>query len=62
MLYDPKDHYEPKETKEYFEKNKKGLERLLRFKQWKFLKPFMRKEKKNNGGDTLKSFFNLFVH
>ncbi|MBK7097540.1 MAG: GNAT family N-acetyltransferase [Sphingobacteriales bacterium] len=46
MLYDPKDHYEPKETKEYFEKNKKGLERLLRFKQWKFLKPFMRKEKR----------------
>ncbi|HUN02880.1 MAG TPA: GNAT family N-acetyltransferase, partial [Niabella sp.] len=62
MLYDPKDHYEPKETKEYFEKNKKGLERLLRFKQWKFLKPFLRKEKKNNGGDILKSFFNLFVH
>ena len=49
-------------TKLYFEKNKKGLERLLRFKQWKFLKPFLRKEKKNNGGDILKSFFNLFVH
>jgi hypothetical protein len=27
MLYDPKDHYKPEETKEYFEKNKKGFER-----------------------------------
>ncbi len=42
MLYDPKDHYEPEETKQYFEENKKGFERLLRFKEWKLLKAFMR--------------------
>jgi len=33
MLYDPKDHYEPAETKEYFKENSKIYERLLRFKQ-----------------------------
>jgi hypothetical protein len=49
MLYDPKDHYKPEETKEYFEQNKKGLERLLRFKQWKLLKPFMKKDKDGGG-------------
>lgn len=43
MLYDPKDHYKPEETKQFFEQNKKGLERLLRFKQWKLLKPFLKK-------------------
>ena len=45
MLYDPKDHYEPEETKEYFKENVKGFERLLRFKQWKLLSPFMKKDK-----------------
>ena len=45
MLYDPKDHYTPKETKEYFDENSKGFERLFRFKEWKLLKPFMKKEK-----------------
>jgi hypothetical protein len=43
MLYDPKDHYEPEETKAYFKQNAKGFERLLRFKQWKLLKPFLKK-------------------
>ncbi|MFI5133590.1 MAG: GNAT family N-acetyltransferase [Chitinophagales bacterium] len=53
MLYDPKDHYKPEETKEFFEQNKTGLERLLRFKQWKLLKPFMKKDKPDNGnGDS----------
>ncbi|MGB8190980.1 MAG: GNAT family N-acetyltransferase [Chitinophagaceae bacterium] len=33
MLYDPKDHYEPAETKDFFEKKSKVLERLLRIKQ-----------------------------
>lgn len=33
MLYDPKDHYEPQETKAHFEKKSKVYERLLRFKQ-----------------------------
>ncbi len=43
MLYDPKDHYEPEETKEFFKENVKGFERLLRFKQWKLLRPFIAK-------------------
>lgn len=46
MLYDPKDHYEPKETKEYFEKKSKVYERLLKIKQSKFLKRL-----KGNGGN-----------
>jgi hypothetical protein len=40
MLYDPKDHYEPEETKEFFKEKKNVFERLLRIKQWKLLKPF----------------------
>jgi hypothetical protein len=63
MLYDPKDHYKPEETKEFFEKNKSGLERLLRFKQWKLLKPFMKKNKETNSNGGAKTFiqslFNL---
>lgn len=38
MLYDPKDHYEPQETKEHFEEKSKVYERLLKIKQSKFLK------------------------
>ena len=45
MLYDPADHYEPKETKENFEKNSKLYERLLNIKQSRFLKAFKKKEK-----------------
>ncbi|MFT3902981.1 MAG: GNAT family N-acetyltransferase [Niabella sp.] len=45
MLYDPKDHYEPEETKKFFDDNKKGLERLQRFREWKFLRPFLKKDK-----------------
>lgn len=66
MLYDPKDHYEPEETKEFFKENSKGLERLLQIKEWKFLKPFLRKEKPvAEKGAAIKSrsilhyFFNL---
>ncbi|MEP7376470.1 MAG: GNAT family N-acetyltransferase [Chitinophagaceae bacterium] len=64
MLFDPKDHYEPEETKEYFKENVKGFERLLRFKQWKLLRPFMKKDKgnNNNGGGKLKSLFHSFFH
>jgi hypothetical protein len=61
MLYDPKDHYEPEETKEFFKENAKGLERLLRFKQWKLLRPFLKKDKDgNNSGGRLKSIFHFF--
>ena len=57
MLYDPKDHYKPEETQEFFEKNKSGLERLLRFKQWKLLKPFLKKNKEANENGGAKTFF-----
>ena len=33
MLYDPKDHYKPEETQEYFKENSKFYERLLSWKQ-----------------------------
>ncbi len=62
MLYDPKDHYEPEETKEFFKENVKGFERLLRFKQWKLLRPFMKKDKPGSGGkpkSLLHYLFNL---
>jgi len=55
MLYDPKDHYEPEETKEFFEKKSKVLERLLQIKEWKFLKPFLKKEKSPEKSETEKS-------
>ena len=62
MLYDPKDHYEPEETKQYFQENKKGFERLLKFKQWKFLKPFLKKDKEGNGGSGGSKPKSLFHH
>lgn len=65
MLYDPKDHYKPEETREYFEKNKKGFERLLRFKRWKLLKPFRKKDnglKSNSLVARLLSVFHFIFH
>ena len=52
MLYDPADHYEPEETKKFFEEKKSVMERLIRFKEWTFLK-LLRKgsEKKENSKD-----------
>ena len=58
MLFDPKDHYEPKETVRYFEENKKGFERLQRIKQWKLLRPFLKKEK-DKSSSSLKSIFSF---
>ena len=60
MLYDPKDHYEHEETKQYFNENAKGFERLLRFKQWKLLRPFLKKDK--NAAVRPKSFFYHLFH
>lgn len=64
MLYDPKDHYEPEETKEFFKENVKELERLLRFKQWKLLRPFLKKDKdkghSNSGGKPKSLLHHLF--
>src|SRR6201992_2821983 len=71
MLYDPKDHYEPKETTEYFEKNSKIYERLLRFKQWRLLAPFLKHHsedsgahlsKAGHGGGRTRSIFHMFFH
>jgi hypothetical protein len=55
MLYDPKDHYEPEETKQFFEEKKGILERLLRIKQWKFLQPFLKKDKEDNSAKMVQT-------
>jgi len=57
MLYDPADHYEPEETKRFVEENKKGLERVVRFKEWKLLRPFI---KKSSGGKSVGFLHHLF--
>lgn len=66
MLFDPKDHYKPEETKKYFEENKKGFERLLKFKQWKLLKPFLKppssKGENGSGENGTKKFFSYFFN
>jgi len=54
MLFDPKDHYTPKETTEDFEKKSKLYERLLRFKQLF--------GKNKNGNGKLSAFFSAFFH
>ena len=57
MLYDPKDHYEPQETKQYFKEKSKVYERFLRLKQSKFLN---RLKRTASGSSKLKSvIFNL---
>ena len=60
MLFDPKDHYQPQETKEFFEEKKSVLERLLRFKQWKFLQPFLNKDSKDKDGKPANKSKKLF--
>jgi hypothetical protein len=61
MLYDPKDHYEPAETTEDFKQHSKLYERFMRIKQWKLLKPFLKKnvQKITKGNSLLHYFFNL---
>jgi hypothetical protein len=54
MLFDPKDHFEPEETKEHFNKNSNVYKRLLQWKQ----NIFMKKEKKS--GSRKLSILNLF--
>ncbi len=64
MLYDPKDHYEPAETKEHFEEKSKVYERFLKIKQSKFLQRLKSPEKNSkdrNANRKLKTFlFSLF--
>lgn len=57
MLYDPADHYEPEETKQFFEEKKSVLERLMNYKQWSLLKG-LRKE----GAPVVKAFFSHFFN
>ncbi|HSB93620.1 MAG TPA: hypothetical protein VLC28_10895 [Flavitalea sp.] len=62
MLYDPKDHYEPEETKEDFRQHSKLYERFMQIKQWKLLKPFMKKDGVSTGKklkSVLSAFFNF---
>jgi len=62
MLYDPKDHFEPEETTEDFKQHSKLYERFMKIKQWKLLKPFMKKEKEPNGAGKPKSLFHYFFN
>lgn len=59
MLYNPKDHYEPEETREHFDQKKKLYERLLQFKQHVFLTFFKRKDTDGKSRSALHSFFNF---
>src|SRR5215467_6718571 len=65
MLYDPKDHYEPEETKDYFEKKKNVFERLMKIKQSRFIKAFLKKEKQKEETQQKKrplvSLFSFFL-
>ena len=60
MLYDPKDHYEPEETKAFFKKKSGILERLVRIKQWKLLQPFLKKE--SGTSSSIKNLFTPFFN
>ena len=66
MLYDPKDHYEPEETIQDFKQHSKLYERFMRIKQWKFLKPFMKKEpvvkKETSAAGKPKSLLHYFFN
>jgi len=59
MLYDPKDHYEPKETGEHFVEKSKVYERLLQIKRNRFLNRLLKKDK-TNGRKLKVSLFHLF--
>jgi hypothetical protein len=59
MLYDPKDHYEPAETTEDFKQHSKLYERFMRIKQWKLLRPFL---KRNSDKLKTKSLFQFFFN
>ena len=63
MLYDPADHYEPKETSDDFKENSKIYERFMKIKQSKLLSWFRKKETGGGNGmkpkSMLSSFFNF---
>lgn len=58
MLFDPKDHYEPKETADNFKQHSEVYERFNAIKQSKLLKWFYKKEGKTSSG-LLKSIFGI---
>ncbi len=64
MLYDPADHYEPKETQEDFKQNSKIYERFMKVKQSKLLSWFRKKETNGGTGNGTKpkSLFQLFFN
>lgn len=61
MLYDPKDHPEPSETKEDFKQHSRLYERFMRIKQWKLLKPFLKRNTQviARAKSLLQAFFNF---
>jgi len=61
MLYDPKDHYEPQETKEHFEEKSKVYERFLKIKQSKFLKRLKGVEKAGGSDRTINRKIKMFL-
>ncbi len=60
MLFDPKDHYEPEETREHFSRKSKVYERLLRWKQNHFLARILKKDKRRRNPNRRMMLFNLF--
>jgi hypothetical protein len=62
MLYDPKDHYEPEETKEEFKKHSKLYERFMRIKHSGLLKFLTGKQSDDKSTDKKKSFFSLLFN
>jgi hypothetical protein len=64
MLYDPKDHFEPEETSEDFRLHSKLYERFMKIKQWKLLKPFLKKENRKDsvGAPRPKSLMHYFFN
>lgn len=67
MLYDPADHYEPKETKQHFEEKQEAYGRLIESKKSRFLKVFRKKEKvkeqkkQQQRRSLVSMFFTLFA-
>jgi hypothetical protein len=59
MLYDPKDHYEPKETTEHFAEKSKVYERLMQLKQSKFLNRLKRLQSNPKLKAVLVNLFNF---
>ena len=60
MLFDPKDHYEPKETADNFKEHSKVYERFNSIKQSELLKWFYKKDEKKSG-NLLKSIFGFLI-